>query len=228
MRRGWLDPILIFVMPGIPSEQIQATRADRHKHGRLAGRLSDSGQGLGLRRRGTLQQNSRALQEFCASRRLLLVFEHVERPDRELVACGGKASILFIAERASPARRSLDETAALFSDWKNHFDACLSALGDVQAHLGNLPAYSSERWEIAISLGSAAYSCVRHAGWLAEAYELLELMTDAMRTRGDQLTAARLDWEKSWILEEWDEPVTPRARITPPNQPVQLSLGLGE
>jgi len=176
--------------------------------------------------RGTLEQNASALQESCASRRLLLIFEHVAPSDRELVTYGGRASVMFIAEGASSARRSLEETAAVFSGWRSNFDACLSALGDVQSHLRDLPAHIGESYQIAISLGSTAFSCLRHAGRLAEACELLEWMADAMRARGDLLAAAQFDWEKSWILEEWGSPVTPRARTTPLSQPVQLSLGL--
>jgi hypothetical protein len=188
--------------------------------------LGDTAQALGLRLRGTLEQNASALQEFCASRRLLLIFEHVAPADRELVTYGGRASVVFIAEGANSARRSLEETAAIFSSWRNNFGSCLSALGDVQSHLRDLPAHIGESYQIAISLGSTAFSCLRHAGRLAEACELLEWMADAMRARGDLLAAAQFDWEKSWILEEWGSPVTLRTRTTPLSQPVQLSLGL--
>lgn len=34
-------------------------------------------------------------------------------------------------------------------------------------------------------------------------------------------------WETSWILEEWNRPIPPRAPITAPTQPIQLSLGFG-
>ena len=80
---------------------------------------------------------------------------------------------------------------------------------------------------MAISLGSAAFSFLSHAGRLAEAYEFLEVLTDAMRAKGDVLAAGRLEWEKSWILEEWNEPIPLRAAIISPSQPVQLSLGFG-
>ena len=183
---------------------------------------------MGLRLRGTLEQNTRVLQEFCTSRRLLLIFEHVAPSDRELVAYEGKASVIFIAEHTSPVRRSLEETAAVFSAWRSNLDACLSALGDVQSHLRDLPMHMGEPCQIAISLGAAASSCLRHAGRLAEACELLEWIADAKRARGDLLAAAQFDWEKSWILEEWGGPLTIGARTTSLSQPVQLNLGLCE
>jgi hypothetical protein len=159
-------------------------------------------------------------------RRLLFAFEHVAPSDTALVTFGGKASVLFIAEHPLPAGRSLEETAALFSDWRNNSSACFGALGDAQTHLRHLPACSGEGWQMAIALGSAASSLLSQAGRLAEAYELLELLTNALRARGDLFAAGRLEWEKSWILEEWNEPI-PRAPILSPARPVQLSLGLG-
>jgi hypothetical protein len=80
---------------------------------------------------------------------------------------------------------------------------------------------------MAISLGSAASSFLSQASRLAEAYELLELMTNILRARGDLLAAARLEWERNWILEEWNEPIPPRTPMLSPSQPVQLSLGFG-
>ncbi len=192
-----------------------------------AGMLGDTAQALDLKLGGTLEQNARALQEFCACRRLLLLFEQVAPPDRELVTFGGKVSSIFVVEDTNPVGRSLEETAALFSSWRNNFEACLSSLGDAQSHLRNLPQYGDEPGQIAISLGSSAYSCLKHAGRLAEAYEFLEWITNALRARGRPFSAADWEWERSWILEEWGEPVS---RTTPnqPSQPVQLSLGLRE
>ncbi len=106
--------------------------------------------------------------EFCAARRLLFVFEHVAPSDKELVAFGGKTSGIFIIEQSSQPQCSLEETAALFSRWRTNFDASLSALGNAQNHLGKLPEYSGERWQIAISLGSAAFS----PSWFPSAREL--------------------------------------------------------
>lgn len=192
-----------------------------------AGILGDTAQMLGLKLRGNLEQNASALQASCASRRLLFVFEHVAPSDMALVTFGGKASVMCVAQHSLPARSSLEETAALFSDWRRNSAACLGALGDVQSHLRDPSAYSGEPWEMAVSLGSAAFSFASQAGRLAEAYELLDLMTDAMRARGDPLAASRLEWERNWILEEWNEPIPARAALISPSQPVQLSLGFG-
>jgi len=187
------------------------------------GLLGDTAQALGLRLGGTLEQNARALQEFCASRRLLLVFEHLAQPDREMVIFGGKVSSMFIAEDRIPVQHSIKETAALFSSWRNNFDACLNALGDAQSHLRNLPEQGGDDRQTALSLASAAYSCVRHAGRLAEAYEFLEWVTDTLNARGDLLAASQWEWEKSWILEAWGEPVPQNAR-PPSSQSIQLTL----
>lgn len=192
-----------------------------------AGILGDTAHMLGLKFRGRLEQNASALQNFCASRRLLFAFEHAAPSDTALVTFGGKASVLFVAEHPLPAGRSLEETAALFSDWRSNSGACFGTLGDVQSHLRDLPACSGERWQTTISLGSAASSLLTQAGRLAEAYELLELMTDTLRAQGDLLAAGRLEWEMSWIREEWNEPIPPRAPMLLPIQPVQLSLGFG-
>ena len=131
---------------------------------------------------------------------------------------------MFVAARPLPARSSLEQAAALFSDWRSNSDTCFRVLGDVQSHLRDLPAYSGEHWRIAVSLGSAAFSFASQAGRLAEAYELLDLMIDAMRVRGDLLVVHRLEWEKSWILEEWNETIPLRASAMVMDQPVQLTL----
>ncbi|HEY3455803.1 MAG TPA: hypothetical protein VGK64_14450 [Bryobacteraceae bacterium] len=190
-----------------------------------AGILGDTAHMLGLKLRGSLEQNANALQAFCADRRVLFVFEHVAPSDRALVTFGGRASVIFVAASPLPARSSLEQATALFSDWRNNSDACFRVLGDVQNHLRNLPAYSGEHLRMAISLGSAAFSFASQAGRLAEAYELLDLMIDAMRARGDLLAVHRLEWERSWILEEWNEPIPLRASAIITGQPVQLTLG---
>ncbi len=190
-----------------------------------AGILGDTARALGLRLRGPLEQNAEALHDFCGSKRILLVFENLEREDRELVTYGGSASVMMIAGQTTPAARSLPETVALFARWTSNFEDCLSALGDVQHHLRKLPAYKDQDWETVISLGSLASSLLMHDGRLAEAHEVLEWMIKGMRACGD-LRAAQYEWEKSWILEEWGAPVL--RTIAPPNQPVQLSLGFGD
>ncbi len=193
-----------------------------------AGIVGDTGQILRLKLCGAMEHNARALREFCGGHRLLFVFEHIAPSDRELLAFGGKASVMFIVEYATPAQRPLEDTAALFSAWRANFDECLQALGDAQIHVRNLPVYSDERWRIAMSLGSAASSCLRHAGRLAEAYELLQLVIDALHARGDLLAAAQWEWEKSWILEEWGETVPLRMLPIASSHAAQLSLEFGE
>ncbi len=189
-----------------------------------AGILGDTAHMLGLKLRGSLERNASALQAFCAARRLLFVFEHVAPSDRPLVTFGGRTSVMFVAAHSLGARSSLEEAAALFSNWRSNSDACFGVLGDVQSHLRGLPAYSGEHWRMAVSLGSAAFSFARQAGRLAEAYELMDLLIDAMRSR-DPLAVPRLEWERSWILEEWNEPIPLCAPAIVTGQPVQLALG---
>ena len=192
------------------------------------GILGDIAQLLQLKLRGTQEQNAQALREFCAERRLLFVFEHIVPGDRELVGFGAKTSVIFVAKELRRVQRSLTETAALFCHWRTDCASALSAMGDAEYHLRKLPDYSHEDWRIAISLGLAASSCLRHADRLAEIDELLNLMIDSARSKADQLTIDQLEWEQSWILEEWGVPIPARSRPIAQNQPNQLSLGLGE
>ena len=191
------------------------------------GILGDIAQLLQLKLRGTQEQNTQALREFCAERRLLFVFEHIAPAGKELVTFGGKTSVIFVVEQSSQPTRSLHRTAALFYHWRTDTDAALRALRDAEYHLRKQPHDNDEDWRLAISLGLAACSCLKHIDRLAEAYELLMLMIDAARSKDDQLTADQLEWERSWILEEWGVPIPARTRPMAQNRPIQLKLALG-
>ncbi len=97
-----------------------------------AGVLGDAAHLLHLKLRGTLEQNARALRDFCAGRRLLFVFENLASSHKELVAFEGKTSVILAVEGSSPAQRSLEETAAVFSRWGSNFDGAINALGNAQ------------------------------------------------------------------------------------------------
>lgn len=71
------------------------------------------------------------------------------------------------------------------------------------------------------------FALLKHAGRLAEACEVLEVLTNAASAKGDVFAVYRLEWEKSWLLEEWGQPVTPATRPAWLEQPLQLSLGFG-
>lgn len=189
-----------------------------------AGILGDISHRLGLRLSGTVEQNRCALQNFRAGRRCLFIFEHVAPEDRELATVQGKASVIFTAPAAMPSPCSLEETSALFFSWTQNLDLCLSALGDAQHHLRGLPASKGDSFEARMSLGSAAFTLLKHCDRLAEAYEMLEMMSHAMRAKGDPLSLYRLEWEKSWFREAWDQPLMPPSVPSPLSEPAQLSL----
>jgi hypothetical protein len=131
---------------------------------------------------------------------------------------------MFTAAGAMPRPRSLEETSALFHSWPQNFDLSLSALGDAQYHLRRLPVSDQDGLQAGISLGYAAFALLKHCDRLAEAYEVLEMLGGAMRVRGDQFSLYRLEWEKSWIREAWDQPVTRPSAPAPLKEPTQLRL----
>ncbi len=193
-------------------------------HRSRAGILGDTAHRLGFRLSGTAEQNRSVLEDFCAGRRCLFIFEHVAPEGKELVTFQGKASVIFTAPGTVPSLRSIEETSALFSGWTQNVDLCLSALGDAQHHLRGLPASEGDSLQARMSLGSAAFTLLKHCDRLAEAYEVLEMMANAMRAKGDQFSLYKLEWEKSWFREAWNQPVT--LPSVPPlrKEPAQLFL----
>ena len=191
-----------------------------------AGIIGDTAHELGLSLRGPVEENAGRVYEFFASRRLLLIFEHITRSDAAFIAAGGKTSFLFVAEDTPPPPASLKTTATLFADWRNRCDACLRALGDAHWHVRNLRTYDGEDRQSAVSLGSTAASLLQERGRLAEAYEFLDMTKEALREGGDLFRAARVEWEMSWIRDEWGEPGSPNKPIILPAQPTQLTLAL--
>jgi hypothetical protein len=193
-----------------------------------AGIIGDTAHELGLSLRGPVEENARRVYEFFASRRLLLIFENIMRSDAAFIAAEGKTSFLFVAEDAPPPPATLKTTAALFADWRNRCDACLRVLGDAHWHVKNLRTYDGEDRQSAVSLGSTAASLLQERGRLAEAYEFLDLTKEALRARGDLFRAARLEWEMSWIRDEWGGRGSPDTPIILPAQPTQLTLALSQ
>ncbi|MGA2182784.1 MAG: toll/interleukin-1 receptor domain-containing protein [Bryobacteraceae bacterium] len=194
-------------------------------HRSRAGVVGDTAQALGLRLPGTLDQNRNALQCFLVERRCLLVFANMAVEDRDLVDFTGRTSRIFAASGAVPGGSSLEPVATLFCSWAQNHEACLRTLGDAQYWLRWLHA-SGERLPEALRLGAAMVALLKHCDRLAEAHEALEMMAQAVRAQGDLLTAHRLAWEQSWILERWGEPVSapPPMLVT---EPMQLDLGFG-
>jgi hypothetical protein len=144
--------------------------------------------------------------------------------DRELVDFTGRASLIFVASGAATRVPSLEPVATLFSSWTRNHEACLGALGDAQYWLRRLLACPGRLPE-ALRLGAAMAALLKHCDRLAEAQETLDMMAQAARAQGDLLTAHRLAWEQSWILERWGQPAC-TAPPGPRAEPTQLDLGL--
>lgn len=190
-----------------------------------AGILGDVAQGLGLRLDGPWDDNARALAEHCAEHRVLLVFENLEAGLEEIVNFGGKASALMTESEEVPERRPLSESLKLFSSWKRNAERCLAVLGDVESYLDSPEILGDEAWPQACDLCSAAVALLKDYGRLAEAHDLLTRISSATQVRGDMAALGKAEWETSWILEQWDQPVQIPGRIAAAiSEPTQLSL----
>jgi len=190
-----------------------------------AGVLGDVAHGLGLRLKESWEDNARALREYCAEHRVLLLFENLDSADPEMINFGGKASVVMVEGEETVPRRPLAELLRLFSSWKRNAEKCLAALGDVESHLDSPEILTEENWPGACSLCSAAVALLKDYGRLAEAYDLLARISSAMQVRGDLAALGEVEWETSWILEEWGQAVEIPGRLAAAiTEPTQLSL----
>jgi hypothetical protein len=197
---------------------------DCTRRGRV-GVLGDLAHGLGLRLKGTWEDNSQALREHCAAHRVLLVFDSLDSEIGELVNFGGKASVVLVDAEVVTPRRPLVELMRLFSSWKRNADQCLAALGDVESHLDSPEILSDADWPPACALCSAAVALLKDYGRLAEAFDLLARISSATQVRGDLAVQGQVEWETSWILEAWDQPMQIPGRMAAEiAEPTQLSL----
>jgi len=197
---------------------------DCTRRGRV-GVLGDTAHGLGLRLEGNWEDNAQALREHCADHRVLLVFENLDSEIAELISFGGKASVMLVDSQDLTPRRPLEELMLLFSSWKGSAEKCLAALGDVESHLDSPEILSDAVWPEACVLCSAAVALLKDYGRLAEAYDLLARISSATQVRGDLAVQGQVDWETSWILGAWDQPVQIPGRMAVEIvEPTQLSL----
>jgi hypothetical protein len=197
---------------------------DSTRRGR-PGVLGDIAHGLSLRLEGDWEENAQALRDYCREHRILLLFENLDSAANELVDLGGKASVVLIENSETKPRRPLPELLRLFSSWKRNAEKCLAALGDVESHLDSPEILTEENWPHACSLCSAAVAVLKDYGRLAEAYDLLARVSSAMQVRGDLAALGQVEWETSWILEQWDLPVQIPGRLAAAiSEPTQLSL----
>ena len=138
---------------------------------------------------------------------------------------GGKASVILVENEEVTPRRPLSKLVRLFSSWKRNEIKCLAALGDVESHLDSPEILKDDIWPEACSLCSAAVALLKDYGRLAEAYDLLAHISSAMQVRGDLAALGKVEWETSWILEHWDQPVQIPGRMAAAlSEPTQLSL----
>ena len=74
-----------------------------------------------------------------------------------------------------------------------------------------------------MQLGFAALALLKNFDRLAEACEILDLMANAARLKGDVLTAHRLVWDQSTIRQQWGETIALPCPVSLPDA-TQLSL----
>ncbi len=189
-----------------------------------AGVLGDVSQALQLRLSGSLEQNRRALEDFCRERRILFLFEHAAGLDPRWTTLGGLASVIRTADSRLPEPAPIEEALALFPSWPMHEARCLSLLGDAYYRLQSLDPLSDPQWRATTQLGSAMLGLLKHFDRLAEANEILEIFLKGARVRADQDALSRFQWEQSWILGHWGEPYSDSV-IQPPNPRDSVQLG---
>lgn len=190
-----------------------------------AGVLGDVAQGLGLRLEDSWEDNAQALRAYCAEHRLLFVFENLEAGAAELVNFGGKASVVLVEGGEIEPRQPLADLMRLFSSWKRNGEKCLEALGDVESYLDSPEILQEEHWPEACALCSAAVALLKDYGRLAEAFDLLARISSATQVRGDLAAQGQVEWETSWILEQWNQPVQIPGRMAAAlTEPTQMSL----
>ena len=193
-----------------------------------AGILGDTAHVLGLKLAGPVTQNALALKDFCAGVRCLFIFDRVAREDRQLLTFEGRASVMFTASTETPANAlPLAETARLFAAWRGDPALCLRHLGDAQQHLQLLETdCPSEAALTAKHLGASLFSLLQQQERLAEAWEVLEILSKHAWNEGDKTDLRRWEWERGWIREAWGQRAAPPLRLGTTPEPEQLTLAL--
>jgi hypothetical protein len=191
-----------------------------------AGIIGDTAHALGLRLSGPLAQNTAALHQFCSERRCLFVFEGLCGEDHETVAFEGRPSVIFTRAPAEPrGMLSFVDTVELFARWRRHPDRCQAHLGDAARHLEILKKNPSAATAgLAGSLASSVLALLREESRLAEAYELLQFLSDVAWEQGSVADLRHWEWEKGWIREAWGDSRSIPLRIGVTGEPEQLGL----
>ena len=174
-----------------------------------AGIFGDIGTGLGLRLPGTTEQNAGALREWCGRHRVLFVLAAVKAEDREFIAPGGRASVIFSSSSDAALPGSIG--SGVRDAVRRFEDACCR-----------------DR-EAALRQGWIAVSLLKAQERFAEALEVLETLTRIAHELGDTNALLRIRSEQYWIgndLGRMDGPVIDRP--AGPGQEAQLPLLFGE
>jgi hypothetical protein len=191
-----------------------------------AGVIGDTAHALGLKLTGPVAENSLALREFCSGPRCLFVFDRLTVENRELVTLQGRASVIFTADSAEPTSTlPLAETVEIFAHWRSDSARCLHHLRDAGQHLQIL----NHDWSVDIaaavkSLAASMFGLLRQQDRLAEAYEVLEILSKWAWNDGDAADLRRWEWEKSWIRSAWGEVAPARLRLGATPEPAQSSF----
>ena len=191
-----------------------------------AGIVGDTAHALGLKLAGPKAENRAALHEFCAGRRCLFVFDGLPTGDRELVSFRGHGSVLFTTPATAQADcLPLAETVALFSRWRTNPEPALEHLRDASLHLQFLSSASApEAASLVKNLGADMFGLLQQRERLAEALEVLDVLSKHAWNEGSEAELRRWEWEKGWIREAWGQTPSARVRLGAPAQAAQLSL----
>jgi len=125
---------------------------------------------------GRTLDDEAAFQDWCASHRTLFLLAGVKEEDREYVAPGGRASVIF-TKGTLPA-----SVPSFTADAVREFERALRAGTDTRVRLG---------W--------AAVNLLKQQSRFAEVSEVLEAMAHVTRSQGDTSALLRIERERYWI-----------------------------
>jgi hypothetical protein len=185
-----------------------------------AGVAGDLAHALGAPLSGPPEESHERLREFCAGRRLLIVFDGCA----PLFGASGKCSVVATAPHPAREARSFEKLAHVFTYWTSSPEPCLAALGDL------VPAIAERPWAEARSLAYSAVALLRHFGRDAELIELTDFLVPLAEQAGDASALRCFDWERTWIHESWGrvEPVAAPLLAPPEGDQLTLPFPLGE
>jgi hypothetical protein len=181
----------------------------------MAGIAGDLGHALGLALHGPPADSIERLQDFCASRRLLVVFDNCSVVPFESL---GKCSVLRTAPHQGPAPLRVESLAEIIGAWTTSPETCLEVLRDLETVLTAHP------WDEVRGIASSAVALLRHRERAGELLELVEALIPRAAEAGDTPSLRHFDWERSWILQAWGRTESVDVPILSPVPGDQLTL----